>query len=235
MLYREIIAVCSQFHTKHINTLCGQNVELLNVKLAVHTVTNEAADHICSFNAGTCRNPYADTHPNFPVFCQPSLVTKSPPALSVLSKAYQMHCVIIGGANEAGPQNLTNEWIETDANSNQTDNGPSPILLGISVQQHRGWIGRFHHSGWHWLQLWLVHTWEGVSEWARQTVWPSGRSRDPATIYNHPHSIIYRKIFSRRPISVQSKSLELKEEDTAALRMNCGTARPWFFVFLNVT
>ena len=28
MLYREIIAVCSQFHTKHINTLCGQNVEL---------------------------------------------------------------------------------------------------------------------------------------------------------------------------------------------------------------
>jgi hypothetical protein len=33
MLYSEIIAVCSQIHTKHINTLCGQNVELLNVKL----------------------------------------------------------------------------------------------------------------------------------------------------------------------------------------------------------
>ena len=32
MLYRETIAVCSQIHTKHINTLCGQNVELLNVK-----------------------------------------------------------------------------------------------------------------------------------------------------------------------------------------------------------
>jgi len=32
MLYREIIAVCSQIHTKHINTLCGQNVELLNVE-----------------------------------------------------------------------------------------------------------------------------------------------------------------------------------------------------------
>ena len=28
MLYREIIAVCSQIHTKHINTLCGQNLEL---------------------------------------------------------------------------------------------------------------------------------------------------------------------------------------------------------------
>jgi len=27
-LYREIIAVCSQIHTKHINIFCGQNVEL---------------------------------------------------------------------------------------------------------------------------------------------------------------------------------------------------------------
>ena len=33
MLYREIIAVCSQIHTKHINTLCGQNVDLLNFKI----------------------------------------------------------------------------------------------------------------------------------------------------------------------------------------------------------
>jgi hypothetical protein len=32
MLYREIIAVCSEIHTKHINTLCGQNVEFVNVK-----------------------------------------------------------------------------------------------------------------------------------------------------------------------------------------------------------
>ena len=32
MLYREIIAVCFEIHTKHINTVCGQNVELLNVK-----------------------------------------------------------------------------------------------------------------------------------------------------------------------------------------------------------
>jgi hypothetical protein len=31
--------VSSQMHTKHINTLCGQNVALLNVKLAVHIVT----------------------------------------------------------------------------------------------------------------------------------------------------------------------------------------------------
>jgi len=32
MLYGEVIAVCSQTHIKHINILCGQNVELVNVK-----------------------------------------------------------------------------------------------------------------------------------------------------------------------------------------------------------
>jgi hypothetical protein len=30
MLYREIIAVCSEIHTKHINTLYGQNVEFVS-------------------------------------------------------------------------------------------------------------------------------------------------------------------------------------------------------------
>jgi len=39
MLYREIMAVCSEIHTKHIHTRCGQNVGLLNVKLVVHIVT----------------------------------------------------------------------------------------------------------------------------------------------------------------------------------------------------
>jgi hypothetical protein len=38
MLCREIIAVCSEMHTKHTNTLCVQNVELC-VKLVVHIVT----------------------------------------------------------------------------------------------------------------------------------------------------------------------------------------------------
>ena len=32
MLYRELIAVCSEIHTKHINILCGQMVKSLNVK-----------------------------------------------------------------------------------------------------------------------------------------------------------------------------------------------------------
>jgi len=39
MLCRDIITVCSEIHTKHINTLCGQNVEFFNVKLMVHIVT----------------------------------------------------------------------------------------------------------------------------------------------------------------------------------------------------
>jgi hypothetical protein len=39
MFFWDIVAACSEIHTKHINTLCGQNVELLNVRLAVHIVT----------------------------------------------------------------------------------------------------------------------------------------------------------------------------------------------------
>ena len=38
MLYSEIIAVCSQIHTKHINTLCGQNVECRTYR-AVNTLS----------------------------------------------------------------------------------------------------------------------------------------------------------------------------------------------------
>jgi len=39
MLYREMIAVCSEIYTKHINTVCGQNVEFVNVKVVVYIVT----------------------------------------------------------------------------------------------------------------------------------------------------------------------------------------------------
>ena len=37
MLYSEIIAVCFQIHTKHINALCGQNVECRTYR-AVNTL-----------------------------------------------------------------------------------------------------------------------------------------------------------------------------------------------------
>jgi len=37
MMYREINAVCSKIHTKQIKTLCGQNGEILNVKLLLYS------------------------------------------------------------------------------------------------------------------------------------------------------------------------------------------------------
>jgi hypothetical protein len=45
MLCREIIAVCSEIHTKHINTLCGQNVEFVNIK-PCGTYSNHCAANV---------------------------------------------------------------------------------------------------------------------------------------------------------------------------------------------
>ena len=39
MLYREIIAVCSEIHTKHINTAVWAERRIVNVKLVAHIVT----------------------------------------------------------------------------------------------------------------------------------------------------------------------------------------------------
>ena len=38
MLYREIIAVCSEIHTEHINTVWAER-RIANVKLVLHIVT----------------------------------------------------------------------------------------------------------------------------------------------------------------------------------------------------
>jgi len=64
MLYREIVAVCSEIHTKHINTLCGQNVELLNVKMAVHKVITgpenaDVQEELCRTLRARFRRQYA--------------------------------------------------------------------------------------------------------------------------------------------------------------------------------
>ena len=56
MLCREIIVVCSVIHTKRINTLCGQNVELLNVKpdgTYRSFATTSSLLKICVFSAQT--------------------------------------------------------------------------------------------------------------------------------------------------------------------------------------
>ena len=63
-LYGEIVAVCSQIHTKHINTLCGQNVELLNVKLAVHTATRQCG--CCGNVVAHYKQPCHTTEPSVP-------------------------------------------------------------------------------------------------------------------------------------------------------------------------
>ena len=47
MLYSAIIAVCSEIHTKHINTLCGQNVELLTAE-PCGISKNQWAIKVCS-------------------------------------------------------------------------------------------------------------------------------------------------------------------------------------------
>ena len=49
MQYREIIAVCSENHTKHMNTLCGQNEELLNVKTGGTYSNHLASKFSCIF------------------------------------------------------------------------------------------------------------------------------------------------------------------------------------------
>ena len=50
MLYREIIAVCSHINTKHINTLCGQKIELLNVE----AVNNKCISQTHGFSMWSC-------------------------------------------------------------------------------------------------------------------------------------------------------------------------------------
>jgi len=56
MLYREIIAVYSEIRTKHITSLCGQNVKFVSVKYRLYysnqCVVNIVADKpTCSTRA----------------------------------------------------------------------------------------------------------------------------------------------------------------------------------------
>ena len=70
MLYREIIAVRSQIHTKHTNTLCGQNVELLNVELVVPLEFKDYQFLKNGFFLSLClRNPLSRSHSEMAPFC----------------------------------------------------------------------------------------------------------------------------------------------------------------------
>jgi hypothetical protein len=77
MPYGEIIAVCSQIHTKHINTLCGQNVELLNVKPG-GTYSDQApgcTDPVAMVPARRVSLPHSCLQARFAVSSQFMLVT----------------------------------------------------------------------------------------------------------------------------------------------------------------
>ena len=57
-MYREIIAVCSQIHTKPINTVCGQNVESLPLQFHLPfslTESDGAVDVIPALLSGVSR------------------------------------------------------------------------------------------------------------------------------------------------------------------------------------
>jgi sulfite reductase beta subunit-like hemoprotein len=61
MLYREIIAVCSEIHTKHINALCGQNVNFFNVTLG-GTYNNHRVSRKINLDSAKKQKPSRKMH-----------------------------------------------------------------------------------------------------------------------------------------------------------------------------
>ena len=60
LLYREISAAFSEIHTKHTNTVCGQNLEFfLTLNLVVHTVTTglQGVNIIHIVSSVSCERP----------------------------------------------------------------------------------------------------------------------------------------------------------------------------------
>jgi hypothetical protein len=68
MLYSEIIAVCSQIHPKHINTLCGQNVES-RMYCAVNTLRLSYKNQPVSAVQWNNRCLFLDTHKTHKYSC----------------------------------------------------------------------------------------------------------------------------------------------------------------------
>jgi hypothetical protein len=49
MLYRVNVAVCSEINTKHINTVCGQNVQFLKVRRVGASSNQLALERLIDF------------------------------------------------------------------------------------------------------------------------------------------------------------------------------------------
>ena len=71
MLYRERIAVCSEIHTKHKNTLCGQNVELYvpSPYRAVNTLRLGYKNQPLNVVKGNIRCLFSDPHKTHKYSC----------------------------------------------------------------------------------------------------------------------------------------------------------------------
>jgi hypothetical protein len=65
MLWKKIIVVYSENHTKHINSLCGQNAELLGVKeggkYSYHWALKNWATQMYTYNGTTRQLSYIKT------------------------------------------------------------------------------------------------------------------------------------------------------------------------------
>ena len=64
MLYSEIIAVCSQIHTKHTNTLCWQNGECRTYRV-VNTLRHSYKNQPVNAVQGNNRCLFSDPHKTY--------------------------------------------------------------------------------------------------------------------------------------------------------------------------
>ena len=102
MLYREVIAVCSEVHTKHINTLFGQNVEFVNVKRGGTYSNHPAVCKDYSISIQLIRNKVKFQAPAYRVLtlessqslsfgaarCLPPSVPEAPPQDTILRRTH---------------------------------------------------------------------------------------------------------------------------------------------------